>query len=707
MGGRHVRESSLILSKTQNNRPVKTAIRQHDITDCAAACIASVARYYGEDIPISLIRETSGTSQAGTSLKGILDAAQAIGFRATGFKSDDRDLDKLRELGEPAILHIVNERGDLHFVVLYALTSRYARIMDPARGKILRIPTARLQKQWTGYLVTLSPDTARKADRPQQHRPTLFSCFRQISRKEFFLMLAGSIVYIVAGVGTALFLQYIIDRVLPAGSRINLLRAGLLMLAVMACALTTGYSRIRHALRLSLQLDSHLILTYLTHLFRLPAGFFTRRGAGELHARIGDAAKVRAFLIEGIDTLLTSSLILLVSFALMFTVHGRLSLFMLTFIPIYLVLYLIAHRVNKRVNRDIMEQSAAFEEKTIEGISAARTVRHFGQAEQVLKNIETEYKLLVRKLLQGGRWANGFATATDGIARLLTLTLLTVGSLYIFDGSLSIGALVSFYSLTAWFSAPLGELVKLNDTWSEARIAWDRLDDINSLPTEEAGFGSFTPRTGENLHFDRISFSYPGCPELLHDFSLTLKAGAITAIQGPSGCGKSSLAALLMRDYSVQKGVIRLGPHDIRLFALEAWRHFISIVPQEPQLLNATLLENIAGFGPEPDIERVVRLLDSLQLGDFIQDLPLGVFTRIGERGSTLSGGQRQRIALARALYRQPAVLILDEATSSLDDHARQCLLSEVVRFRDQGGTVMMITHQTENTAIADQTIQL
>ncbi|MBO4842033.1 MAG: peptidase domain-containing ABC transporter [Bacteroidales bacterium] len=686
---------------------MKTAIRQHDITDCAAACIASVARHYGEDIPISLIREASGTSQAGTSIKGILDAAQAIGFRATGYKSDDKALARLRDLKEPAILHIVNERGDLHFVVLYALMSRYARVMDPARGKHLRISLEKLQEQWTGYLVTLSPDAAREGDRPRQQHPSLFSCFLHISWKEFGLMLAGSVVYIVAGVCTALFLQYIIDHVLPAGSRHSLLQAGLLMLAVMAFALTTGYGRIRYALRLSLQLDSHLILTYLTHLFRLPAGFFTRRGAGELHARVGDAAKVRSFLIEGTDTLLTSSLILLVSFTLMFTVHWRLSLFMLTFIPIYLVLYLVAHRVNKRVNRDIMEQSAVFEEKTIEGIGAARTVRHFGQAEQVLQNIEKEYRILVRKLLQGGRWANGFATASDGIARLLTLTLLTAGSLYIFDGSLSIGALVSFYSLTAWFSAPLGELVKLNDNWNDARIAWERLEDINGLPPEEAGFGHFTPRPGEDLHFDRISFSYPGCPELLHDFSLTLKAGAITAIQGASGCGKSSLAALLMRDYSVQRGVIRLGPHDIRLFALDAWRKFVSIVPQEPQLLNATLLENIAGFAPEPDIERVVQLLDSLQLGDFIRELPLGIFTRIGERGSTLSGGQRQRIALARALYRQPSVLILDEASSSLDDHARQCLLEEVVRFRDQGGTVMMITHQAENTAIADRTIQL
>ena len=686
---------------------MKTSVLQHDISDCAAACIASVARHYGEDAPISLIREASGTSPAGTSIKGIIDACRAIGFRATGYKSDDKQLDSLYGLAEPVILHIVNQRGDLHFIVLQALNPKHARIMDPALGKTVRISTSRLREQWTGYLVTMNPDPGRETPPKKWKRQPIGACLQAVSGKDFGLMMAGSVVYIIAGLCTAVFLQYIIDHVLPSGERTALLQVGLLMLAVMLCTLLVGYGRILYALRLSINLDSHLILTYLNHLFRLPAAFFTRRGTGELHARVGDAAKVRHFMIEGISTLLTNSLILIVSFTLMFTVHWRLSLLMLTFIPIYLVLYLIADRVNKRVNRDIIEQSAVFEERTVEGITAVRVVRYFGQGERLLRTIEKEYRVLARKLFQGGRWADGFASATDGIARLLTITLLTAGSIYIFQGSLTVGALVSFYSLTAWFSAPLGELVKINDDWTEARIAWERLGDITELPPEETGMVHFLPQAGADIHFDRITFSYPGCAELLKDFDLTLKAGAITAIQGPSGCGKSSLAALLMRDYTVQRGAIRLGPHDIRLYSLEAWRKFVSIVPQEPHLLNGTILENVACFDPVPDIERVVRLLDELALGPFVKELPMGLFTRIGERGCTLSGGQRQRIALARALYRQPSVLILDEATSSLDEASKQSLLRQVVRFRDEGGTVMMITHQKDNTVIADLTLQL
>ena len=682
---------------------MKTDIRQHDISDCAAACMVSVARHYGRDLPLSVVRETAGTSQAGTSIKGILDACRENGFRAAAYKSEEKQLESLYGLAEPVILHVVNRHGDLHFVVLYGLNGKQARVMDPERGKTVRMSFDKLKEQWTGYVVTMTPAPEQKG-RPGEvpRKQGIFSCLRLLSGREFFLMLAGSVVYLMAGLCTALFLQYMIDRVIPSGESAALFRTGLLMLAIMLCTLLVGYGRILYALRLNLTLDSELILNYIRHLFRLPASFFSRRSTGELHARIGDAAKIRNFLVEGISSLLTNFLTLVVSFTLMFTVHWRLSLLMLTFIPIYFTLYLAADRVNSRVNRDIIEQSAAFEEATVEGLTAVRTVRCFGQGERMLRRIEKEYALLVQKLFRGGRWADGFASGADGISKLLTLTLLTVGSLYIFDGSLSLGALVSFYSLTAWFSAPLSDLVGLNETWSEARIAWERINDITLLPAEEEGIAGFRPKAGEDIVFDRIDFSYPGCPPLLHQFSLTLKSGQITAVQGPSGSGKSSLAALLMRDFSVQGGAVRLGVHDIRLFELESWRRFVSIVPQEPQLLNATILENIAGTDPEPDTERVVRLLEELDLGPMVKELPMGLFSRIGERGSLLSGGQRQRIALARALYRNPQVLILDEATSSLDEASQQSLLKRVLRFRDEGGTVMMITHKSDNAALAD-----
>ncbi len=689
---------------------MKTDIRQHDVTDCAAACLASVARHYGRDIPLTVIREASGTSVAGTSIKGILDAARELGFKAQAWKSDAKDVEDLRKLQGPAILHVVNAAGDLHFIVLYALTAGRAVVMDPSVGKHLKIKLEQLQEEWTGYLATVRPDPEAEGQQfnPSLHSQTILHSLRFLPAKTFALMLAGSVTYIVAGICTALFLQHIIDKVLPAGEPGGLVPVGILMLAVTAATLLVGYGRILYALRLGITLDSRLVLGYLRHLFRLPAPFFVRRGTGELHARIGDAAKLRDFLVEGFSTLVTSLLILGVSFALMFTVHWRLSLIMLAFIPVYLALFMVADRVNRRVNRGIIEQSARFEERTVEGIAAVRAIRWFGGGERLLRGIEKEYVILANRLFSGGRWAGGFASASDGVARLLTFTLLTIGSLYIFRGTLTIGELVSFYSLTAWFSTPLSELVKLNERQADARIAAERLGDITLLEPEDEGadLGDFTPEPGDVV-FDHITFSYPGSPVLLEDFNLTLEAGRITAVQGPSGCGKSSLAGLLMRDYRVQAGTIRLGRHDIRLYPLAAWREFVSIVPQEPLLMNTTILENICCLSPEPDVRRVAAILEELGLDDWISGLPMGLLTRIGERGCSLSGGQRQRIALARALYREPKLLILDEATASLDRASKEQMLRRILRFRDEGGTVMLITHQDDSAAIADKIIQM
>lgn len=691
-------ESSLFFLFT-----MKTAIRQHDPSDCAAACLASIARHYGTFVPVTVIREMSGTSRAGTSIKGILDACDSIGFSAKAYKSDDKRPEDLGGFNGPVILHLLTGRGDLHFVVLYGTTSRKAVIMDPRLGKTVRIPMERLLGEWTGYLIDMKPEPGREpAGASARGHDSVWSCMKLIPSRDFILMIAGSVLYIVAGLCTALFLQHIIDRLIPQGDTAGLLRVGLLMAAVMLCTLGVGYGRTIYALRLSITMDSRLILDYLQHLFKLPSAFFTRRGTGELHARIGDAARVRSFLIEGIPNLLTSVLILAVSFALMFTTHWRLSLLMLTFIPVYLALYLCADKVNKRVNREIIEQSAAFEESAVEGISSVRTIRYFGGGARVLRTIEKEYMLLSGRLFSGGRKAGGFASAADGISKLLTLTLLTAGSAFIFSGSLTVGSLVSFYALTSWFSAPLGEMVRIVNSGTEARISFERLCDITLLPPEEEGQEGLLPAPGQDIVFDNITFSYPGACELFHDFTLRLGPGRITAVRGESGCGKSTLASLLMRDYTVQRGAIRLGRYDIRLFPLEEWRRYASIVPQDPHLTGGTLLDSITGLDPEPDIDLVAGLLDELDLTRMVRELPMGLFTRIGERGCTLSGGQCQRIALARALYRKPSLLILDEATAALDEASQKLLLERVMRFRDEGGTVMMITHNSGNAAFAD-----
>ena len=685
-----------------------TDIKQHDVSDCAVACMASIAAFYGRRIPLAVIREASGTSGSGTTIKGITDACGQIGFLASGYKSPSKKLAPLGKLKEPVILHIVNKAGDLHFIVLYSVGRTKATVMDPKLGKHKRMDISELESQWSGFLVTMRPD-------PDTEKSLIFPSggkgimryARHLSAADYVMLMFSSVAYIVAGICTALFLQHIIDTVLPDRDINALMKTGGLLLAILVCTLTIGYGRAIYALRLSISMDGSLTMKYLKHLLNLPASFFSRRGTGELNSRISDVSKIRSFLISGISDVFTSLLILIVSFTLMFTAHWRLSLLMLTFIPIYLLLYVIADKVNGRVNRDIIESSATFQESTVESICAVRTMKYFNGEGLFFSRLQRDYAVLAQKLFSGGKWAGGFATASDAISKMLTITLLTVGSLYIFAGTLTIGELVSFYSLTSYFATPLGNLVSINDACSEARIAAERISDILDLDPEYEPADKLPISSGKDIVFDSISFSYPGSPQLIKDFSLTLESGRITAVQGKSGCGKSSLASLLMRDFKVQKGHIRLGPVDIGHTDLRQWRRYVSIVPQDPVLFNCSVLDNITCMDRVPDMERVASILKDLGLEKFIRDLPMGILTKLGERGCMLSGGQRQRIALARALYRDPQVLILDEATSSLDGKSQEIILNKILQLRDEGKTIMMITHKSDNARIADRIVNL
>lgn len=685
---------------------MNTNIKQHDITDCAAACIASVARHYGSDIPLTAVREASGTSVTGTTLKGVVDACTSLGFKAGAYKSDGKDVDALRAIPYPVILHVVTASGDLHFVVLYRCGRRKAVLMDPAAGARVRVPYPELKEMWTGYLVTMTPDgTFRRT--PEGGRTSLASLSGMLSRKEYAAMCLSSATYVVAGICTALFLQHIIDDVIPGRDPQELLRTASVMAALMVLTVIVGYERILFSLRVNIKMDSRLTLGYLDHLFRLPAAFFTRRGAGELHSRLDDASKIRSFLTEGLVSIATGALLLLASFALMFTYNRHLALLMMAFIPVYLTIYLVAGKVNRRMNRSIMESSAAFEEKAVEGMSSIRLVKHFGGEGAVFNAISRRYTELAGRLFRSGKYMGAFASSADAVSKLMTAVLLSVGALFIFRGSLSVGELVSFYSLSAYFSAPLGRIAEVSDQLTEARISAERLGDILDLKTEEPEGFSLPAEQDADIVFDHISFSYAGCPVLFDDLSLTIPHGKITAIRGESGCGKSSVAALLMRDFRVSKGKIMLGSTDISLIPLDEWRRRVSIIPQEPELLNCSILDNITCMEKSPDVRKVTAILDELGLHDFVTSLPLGILTPAGNRGCTLSGGQKQRIALARALYRDPQILILDEATSSLDDISQEFVLKKISSLRDLGKTIVMITHKHDNAVIADNTIRL
>lgn len=699
--------SRFFVKTMESSKRIKVkGVRQHDVTDCAVACIVWVARWYGLSLPLVTVRQMCGATPQGTTIKGVLDGCGAIGLEAKAYKSAARDTEALRHVPAPAILHLEKDDGVLHFVVLSAVSHKGFVIMDPAEGKLRTVPEEWLGRQWSGYVVLCSPsDSFVKGDRTVN--PVLrLARITKVYGRQLALTLAASMLYIIISLSTAVFLQKIVDEVIPAGevTAVGVLAAVMGVLALLAFA--CGYGRAISALQASVGIDYSLVTGYLHHLFILPMSFFTLRGSGELASRVYDAMKIRSFIVNGLTTLMLSVCTLAVSFALMFTYYWKLALLMLMFIPVYTVVYFVSNKVNRKANRDIIEASAAFEEKTVEGISAIGTIKYMGAEGPVSAGIDRQYARLCDRMFKGGRWAGIFSESTELLSRALTITLLGAGSVFVFAGNLTVGELVSFYSMITLFSAPMGQLVGLSGSYTEAKVSAERLFEIMDFEEENAD-GADPAGVRGSLAFDDVSFSYPGCNSLIEHFSAVFEAGKITAVTGDSGCGKSTLAALAMRGYRPVEGSITLAGADISLYGLRQWRNRTALVPQECILLNATVLDNITGAEKDPDMQRIAELLVTLDMQAFVASLPMGLLTKVGERGASLSGGQKQRIALARALYRRPQMLILDEATSSLDSASEAAILRTVRKLADEGMTVMMITHKKDNLAVADKVITM
>ncbi len=288
--------------------------------------------------------------------------------------------------------------------------------------------------------------------------------------------------------------------------------------------------------------------------------------------------------------------------------------------------------------------------------------------------------------------------------------LFWVGTNYIFDSELTPGELFSFFALLSYFTGPLSSLVKVNQQIHEALIASDRLFEIMNLDQDadqETKSIDISPAMIGNIVFEKITFRYGSRAMVFQDLSITIPKGKLTSIVGVSGSGKSTLINLLQSMYPLSQGRICIGDYDIKYLSNESLRNVISVVPQNIVLFAGSIIENIAIGDKEPDVNRVISICKNLGFMGFIESLDNGLFTYIGENGTNLSGGQRQRIAIARALYRSAEILILDEATSSLDSFSDSYVQNIIKDLLNMSKTVIIITHKLSSVLSSDKIIVL
>jgi ATP-binding cassette subfamily B protein len=362
------------------------------------------------------------------------------------------------------------------------------------------------------------------------------------------------------------------------------------------------------------------------------------------------------------------------------------------------------NKLNKKRERKLMEGTAELESQLVESITSVKTIKQFGIED--FANIKTEMRFisLLHTVYKSGLNSILSSFSSEFLTRLFTIIILWIGSYFVLDNTITPGELLSFYALIGYFTNPMASLVGMNKTIQNALIAADRLFDIMDLEREEKDEKIELKRKSiGDIRFENVSFRYGSRAEVLKKFDFLIPVGKLTAIIGESGSGKTTLAVLLQKLYPINEGRIFIGNQSINYFTNSSLRRLISSVPQQLNLFSGSVIENVAIGEFNPDMVRVMKICTDLGLIDFIEKLPNGFATQIGENGATLSGGQKQRLAIARALYKDPEILILDEATSSLDSESEDYVQQVITDLVKEGKTIVLIAHRLSTVVNADK----
>ena len=521
--------------------------------------------------------------------------------------------------------------------------------------------------------------------------------------------LFGALVYSILGLSVSIYVGKITDYVL-VDENLNLLNLmSIIMILLLILRTFIGSMKSIIALKTGQRIDAALILGYYKHLLHLPQHFFDTMRVGEIISRVNDAVKIRNFINNVSIDLTVNIMILVFSVFLMFVYSWELALITLASAPLFLLIFWGFNCLNRKYQRKIMESSADLESQLVESLNSIATIKRFGVENFANLKTENRFVVLLKNTfcsIYGSILANnGVQFVSSGI----TIVVLWVGSSLVIGKTITPGTLMLFYTLVGYVISPISSLITSNQTIQDALIAADRLFQIMDLEVEEESILSFDlePDMIRDIVFENVYFRYGSRKQVFEKLNLRIEAGKTTAIVGESGSGKTTLVSLLQHIYSVQEGEIHIGSYMVQRLTNKSLRRYIGSVPQQIELFAGTIIENIALGDFNPDMKKITNIIDQLGLKDFVDSLPNGYNTPIGEHGASLSGGERQRIAIARILYKDPMILIFDEATSSLDSISERYVKKALDSLAKQGKTIIVIAHRLSTIKTADNIIVL
>jgi len=677
-------------------------IEQYDETDCGAASLAMICKYYDKKVSVVRMRDLANVSTEGATMMSVARAAEALGFTTRAVKGSWSTVGRSPL---PAIIHW----DGYHYVVLYEVRSDYAIIGDPGRG-LLKIKKDEFVKRWTGFMLILEP-TAAVGDIEEAHT-TLNRFLGYILPYKWLLVeiLLCSMMISIFGLATPIFTQLIVDNVVVHQNvtLLNTVLAGMLVITVFS--ILSGGLRTYLSEHLSMKLEMAMLSHFYRHVVSLPMKFFSMRKVGDVLARFEENNKIKELMASSSIGMFIDVVMVFVYLTVMFFYSAKLSFIVLIFIPLFAAVTIGFTPVFKRLSRDSFEKEARNQSFMVESISGVSTIK--ATSAEIYNRWKWE-DLFAKALKVRFRFSLVDLSADSAAGLLQTLStvvLLYFGAQAVMAGEMTIGQLMAFNGLVGQVIAPINTLVGQWNEIQEALISVERLNDVFDVKAEErvedASLVQMPPIKG-HVKFENVSFAYAESDRMiLKNLNFEVMPGQMVAVVGRSGSGKTTLINLMQRFYAPQQGRILVDEIDIQNVSVNSLRRQVGIVLQENYLFSGTIRDNIALGAPDKPFNAVVEAATLAAAHDFISELPMGYKSDVGERGSSLSGGQRQRIAIARALINDPRILIFDEATSALDNESEKAIqknLDSIARDR----TTFVIAHRLSTIKEADRILVL
>ncbi|KYC38063.1 ABC transporter ATP-binding protein [Scytonema hofmannii PCC 7110] len=671
---------------------------QQSASDCGVACLVMIGQYWGKRFSVNRVRDIANVDRNGASLRGLAAAAESIGFSTRPVRAT---LDKLAQQNLPAIAHWQGK----HYIVVYQVTRNRAIVADPAMG-LRKLSHAEFKEHWTGFALLLQPTSVLKEVK-EFNEP--FWRFFELVKPHWVVLievLVASILIQLFGLVVPLFTQLLLDRVVVQRSALtlNAVGLGLLIFSLFRVAMT-GLRQylLDHTAN---RIDLALIVGFVTHTFRLPLRFFEFRYVGDIISRVQENRKIQSFLTGEALSIFLDLLTVFVYVGLMFWYSWKLALLVLVAVPPFVLMALIATPLLQRVSRQIFHAFAAESSYLIEALTGIRTIKSMAIEQTVRWHWEDLHNKSIKTLFSGRVINNVLSTFSSTVEAVATTALLWYGAWLVIQNQLTIGQLVAFNMLLGNVIRPFQRLIVLWNQLQETIVAVERIEDvIEAEPEEDLEYQprQSLPQIRGHISFEHVTFRYHPESEVntLENISFEVLPGQTVALVGRSGSGKTTISKLVLGLYPPTEGKILIDGYDITSIALSSLRQQIGVVDQDTFLFGGTIRENISVGNPEATLEDLIVAAQLAGAHQFIKELPLGYETQIGEGGGMLSGGQRQRLAIARALLGNPPVLILDEATSSLDAESERIIqtnLSTIVL----GRTILVIAHRLSTIRNAD-----